>query len=47
MSPASFGRFDDQKVRYTDARGRWMWIAYDAIAALEFKDKPLIPPEMW
>jgi hypothetical protein len=41
------GRFDDEKVQYTDARGRWMWIAYRAIAAVEFKDKPLIPPERW
>jgi len=34
-------------VQYTDARGRWMWIAYRAIAAVDFKDKPLIPPERW
>ena len=37
-------RFDDQKVQYTDARGRWMRIAYRGIAALEFKDKPFISP---
>ena len=37
------GRFDDQKVQYTDARGRWMWIAYRAIETLEFKDQPLSP----
>ena len=44
-APDQLGRFDDQKVQYTDARGRWRWIAYRAIAGLEFKDKPLIPPE--
>jgi hypothetical protein len=39
--PGQLGRFDDEKVQYTDARGRWMWIAYRAIAAIEFKDQPL------
>jgi hypothetical protein len=32
------------KVQYTDPRGRWVWIAYGAIAAVEFTDPPLIPP---
>jgi hypothetical protein len=41
--PGQLGPFDDQKVQYIDARGRWMWIGYNAIAAIEFKDKPLIP----
>jgi hypothetical protein len=45
--PSQLGRFDEEKVQFTDARGRWMWIAYRSIAALEFKDQPLIPPEKW
>jgi hypothetical protein len=28
--PGQLGRFDDEKVQYTDARGRWRWIAYRA-----------------
>jgi hypothetical protein len=47
MTPGQLGRFDDQKVQFTDTRGRWSWIAYRAIAAVEFKDQPLIPPEKW
>ena len=35
--PGQLGRFDDQKVQYTDARGRWMWIAHRTIAAVELK----------
>ena len=46
-APGQLGRFDDEKVQYTDARGRWRWIAYCGIVAVEFKDKPLIPPERW
>jgi hypothetical protein len=42
--PGQLGRFDDQKVQYTDARGRWMWIAYRAIVAVEFRDQPPLPP---
>ena len=41
--PGQLERFDDERVQYTDSRGRWMWIAYRAIAAVEFKDPPLIP----
>ena len=41
--PGPLGRFDDEKVQFTDARGRWMWIAYRAIATIELKDKPLSP----
>jgi hypothetical protein len=37
-APGQLGRFDDQKVQYTDARGRWSWIAYRSIGAVEFKD---------
>jgi hypothetical protein len=44
-APGQLGRFDDQKVQYTDARGRWSWIAYRGIAAMELKDQPLIPPD--
>ena len=29
-APDQLGRFDDQKVQYTGARGRWMRIAYRA-----------------
>jgi hypothetical protein len=43
--PGQLGRFDNEKVQFTDARGRWRWIAYRAIAAVEFKHQPLIPPE--
>ena len=43
MQPGQLGRFDDQKVQYADALGRWMWIAYRAIETLEFKDQPLSP----
>jgi hypothetical protein len=43
--PGQLGRFDDEKVQFTDLRGRWTWIAYRGIAAVEFKDQPLIPPE--
>jgi hypothetical protein len=28
--PGQPGRFDDQKVQFTDSRGRWRWIAYGA-----------------
>ena len=45
--PGQLGRFDGKKVQYTAPRGRWMWIAYRAITAVEFKDQPLIPPERW
>jgi hypothetical protein len=41
------GRFDAERVQFTDSRGRWMWIAYREIISLEFKDQPLIPPERW
>ena len=44
MHRTSSGPFDDEKVQFTDARGRWMWIAYRAIAAIELKDQPLMPP---
>jgi hypothetical protein len=30
MRPASSGRFSDQAGQFTDARGRWSWIAYRA-----------------
>jgi hypothetical protein len=43
-APDQLGRFDDGRVQFTDARGRWSWIAYRAIAAIELRDKPLIPP---
>ena len=26
--PGQLGLFDDEKVQFTDRRGRWMWIAY-------------------
>jgi hypothetical protein len=38
--PGQLGRFDDEKAQFTDTRGRWMWIAYRAIAAVKFKDPP-------
>jgi hypothetical protein len=37
-APGRLGPFDDERVQFTDARGRWMWIAYRAIAAVEFKE---------
>ena len=40
--PGQLGAFDDERVQFTDARGRWQWIAYREIAALEFIERPLI-----
>jgi hypothetical protein len=42
--PGQLGPFDDERVQCTDSRGRWSWIAYRAIPAVEFTDPPLIPP---
>ena len=34
--PGQLGPFSDQAVQFTEARDRWSWIAYSAIAASEF-----------
>jgi hypothetical protein len=41
--PGQLGRFDDEKVQFRGARGRWRWIAYRAHRPPELKDKPLSP----
>jgi hypothetical protein len=42
-APGQLRPYDDERGQFTDSRGRWMWIAYREIAALEFKEQPLIP----
>ena len=45
--PGQLGRFDDEKVQYTDSRGRWMWIAYRALRPWSLKTSRSLPPERW
>jgi hypothetical protein len=46
-APDQLGQFSDQAVQYTDVQGRWQWIPYGAIVAVEFKDQPPLPPEAY
>ena len=45
QAPGQLGPFVAEAVQFTDARGRGRWIPYDRIAAPEFTEPPLLPPE--
>ena len=46
-APGRLGPFDDERVQFTDARGRWMWIAYRALRPSSLKKSRSLPPERW